>query len=202
MDLSDYELNIINDTKFLTTKFDVITKVSGQLDTLNNKIHENIYKYSEILPAQALKRSGKVSRGENYQHLPYLVLDSPRVFEKQDIFVFRSMFWWGHEYSFTLHLQGQYLAQYLPFILDHFTLIQQQDVYVCINSSPWQYYFEPDNHVEASSTQAKSIIDHANKYDFFKLSSKLSVEALQELPDFGIRTFDMYMQWLMPRKSD
>jgi hypothetical protein len=198
MDLSEYELSIISDTKFLTTKFDVITKVSGQLDTLNNKIHENIYKYLEILPAQVLKRTGKVSRGENYRHLPYLVLDSPRVFEKQNIFVFRSMFWWGHEISFMLLLQGKYLDQYLPCIVEHFTSIQQQDIYVCINSGPWQYYFEPDNYITASSMQVKSLIDHAKQYGFLKLSSKLPLKALQELPESGIRTFEKYMEWLIP----
>lgn len=200
MKLNDYELAIIHDTKFLITKFEVITKITSLLDTLNRRLSENIHQYSSILSPELLRSTGKISRGENYRQLPYLVLDAPRHFNRHDLMVFRSMFWWGHEFSFTLHLQGSYLHQYLAALLSHIHTIQQQDVYICVNSSPWEYHFDEDNYVPASSLKPEAIMEHARQFDFIKISRTLTLEDIAQGPAFGWETFELYMGWLQPDK--
>ena len=37
--------------------------------------------------------SPKIAKGENYLGLPYVILDYPRIFGKEDVFAFRTMFW-------------------------------------------------------------------------------------------------------------
>ena len=48
----------------------------------------------------------KIAKGENYLQLPYVLLDYPRCFDKENIFAIRTMFWWGNFFSITLHLSG------------------------------------------------------------------------------------------------
>ena len=43
----------------------------------------------DFLPAEMLFHSPKISKGENYKGLPYVMLDYPRCFGKTDIFAIR-----------------------------------------------------------------------------------------------------------------
>jgi hypothetical protein len=54
----------------------------------------------------------KISRGEQYKGLPYLMLDYPRIFTKDDVFAIRTMLWWGKYFSVTLHLKGAYFEMF------------------------------------------------------------------------------------------
>ena len=58
--------------------------------------------------------SGKISRGENYRGLPYLILDYPAYFSQKDIFAFRTMFWWGHFFQCRTTSTGDIFAATHP----------------------------------------------------------------------------------------
>ena len=96
------------------------------------------------LPGEMFSISPKISRGENYQGLPYVMLDYPRIFGKEDVFAIRSFFWWGKGFSIHLHLQGKYVDQYRDAVfetgLKYGWLISQ-------HSSPWEHDFEQDGYV-------------------------------------------------------
>lgn len=66
--------------------------------------------WPEAGPALAL--GAKMSKGERYKDLPYVILDYPRLFSREDIFALRTMFWWGHDFTATLHLAGHSLARH------------------------------------------------------------------------------------------
>lgn len=66
--------------------------------------------WPEAKPALAL--GAKMSKGERYKDLPYVILDYPRLFSREDIFALRTMFWWGHDFTATLHLAGHSLARH------------------------------------------------------------------------------------------
>ena len=73
-----------------------------------------------VLPGVGAGRPGvepKISKGEKYKGLPWVMLDYPRIFGKEDIMAIGTRFWWGHYFSVTLHLKGGYLRTYLPVIL-------------------------------------------------------------------------------------
>ena len=87
-----------------------------------------MYKQSQRLLLQlilhcrkkSLNSSPKISKGENYKGLPWLVLDYPRYFNKEDIFAIRTLFWWGNFFSITLHISGKYKMRYEKKIIDSF----------------------------------------------------------------------------------
>ena len=62
-------------------------------------------------------RRPKLTRGENYEGLPYMILDYPAVWEQQHAFAIRTFFWWGHYFALFLHLKGRYRDLYAPRVL-------------------------------------------------------------------------------------
>lgn len=93
----------------------------------------------------------KISKGENYEGLPYQILDYPRKTERQNIFLIRSMFWWGHNFSITLHFSGNYKNDFLSKISRAYNLLAEKNFYTGINKDPWHHHFEEDNYKKIST---------------------------------------------------
>ena len=105
------ELKTLHNSKFFEIKASATKKTDAMLagvrDTLKKEIEKNNFRF----PKEVDVRMGKIFRGENYNGLPYLVLDYPKHFSKDSVFAFRALFWWGNFFSFTLHLQGKALEK-------------------------------------------------------------------------------------------
>ncbi len=143
----------------------VMTEEQQIISTLNNSIAEEIR-----------RSSPKISRGENYQGLPYLVLDYPRVFDKTDVLLIRSFFWWGNFFSTTLHLSGKYKTVYTPSIQKSYGLFKENDYYLCINEDPWQHHFEEDNYTAIGQLSQQEFDEVLLRSSFIKISRKINLE--------------------------
>ncbi len=184
-EFSEYEFEILSDQKFLLTKSSVLAKVNDLLTVTRKEINKSLK--DMVLPNKSLFKSGKISRGENYLGLPYLVLDFPAYFTNQDTFAFRTMFWWGHYFSVTLHLSGVSLERYRDKLLENFPQFLNQDIYICVANTPWHYHFEPDNY-QLLREEHMQLIANA---PFVKLTRKLELENWKALPGFAGHFFDV-----------
>ena len=90
--------------------------------------------------------SPKISKGENYLGLPYVVLDYPRIATNQNIFFIRSMFWWGKFYSSTLQISGSYKQQFEEKLSQGFELLKERRYFIGVNTDPWAHHFEESNY--------------------------------------------------------
>ena len=126
----------------------------------------------------------KISRGENYQGLPYVVLDQPRLFGKEDIFAIRTMFWWGHYFMVTLHLKGQVQELFRPGLSDAASELAAAGFRITTSGDEWRHELEGDNY---RLLQADSIGKY-KVYPFIKLSAKCSLDRWNEGPEvlFGL----------------
>ena len=107
--LSPEEEALVATTDWILTKNNVLQKIKQLLLALQSRQQDLLLPFNS-LPEEVLKSSPKISRGENYKGLPWLVLDYPRYFNKADVFAIRTLFWWGNFFSITLHLSGSYKA--------------------------------------------------------------------------------------------
>lgn len=179
-------MEFLQDTHFLLSKHTIIHRLQKLLALTERSLVRQVQEAMSLpLPDGCQKAAGKVSRGENYLGLPYLVLDYPRLFQKQDIFVFRTMCWWGHFFSCTLHLQGSLLEQYRENIRQNLPIASlPPDTYLCVNDTPWEYHFGPDNYQLLESLSAENLNALLEK-DFIKISRKIPLEQYQQLPSFA-----------------
>jgi hypothetical protein len=177
------ELQLITEKDFFLTKKRITEKLQLLFGRLNEQIHITNTMYADVLPVEITAIAGKISKGENYRGFPWMVLDNPRVFGKEDVFAFRSMFWWGNEISFTLHLSGKYLAVIhdAPHKLQE---LLHKNYFFNVNSTPWEYHFEPENYRSLEDALQEDYIPHTR--NFIKLSRKMSLEYIDDIPEHGI----------------
>lgn len=91
------------------------------------------------LPAEALASSPKITRGDNYLGKPWMVLDYPRVFEKEAVFAFRTMVLFGDAIHCTFHISGRFLQQY-DFIAGKLSSGGHHSLLLCNEGSPWIHH--------------------------------------------------------------
>jgi hypothetical protein len=192
IDFSAQELRLINDTAFLLAKRQITEKMYHIFADLvkiysSQPVHSNF-----IFPKNCDSITGKISKGENYLGLPYITLDFPRLFEAENIFAFRTMFWWGNFFSFTLLLKGKSLDSYKTTIAKNINALRGQSVYICINESQWHHHFENDNYTPLDELKQITIAD----LSFFKISRKLELNNISELQQFGSDTYDLFLSIL------
>lgn len=180
------ELEYLENTDFLLTKRKLIDQVQQMLALSQNQFKELLKDKKAILPVNCLQRAGKISKGENYRGLPYLVLDYPRLLAKDNIFSFRTMFWWGNFFSCTLHLQGHSLGLYRKRLTENLTAnthLLPPDTWIGVSDTPWEYHYQPSNYkilTEVSSEELNYLLSR----DFIKLSRKIPLPQYRQLPTF------------------
>lgn len=65
-------------------------------------LFEDLGKQLETMYGKPHANNWKVTKGENYKLMPYVVLDYPSIKVKDFEYVMRTFFWWGHYFSFNL----------------------------------------------------------------------------------------------------
>lgn len=172
--LSAHELALVQNAEWLLTKNRIIDRAIGLLGEVAHAVQPVLQEGD--WPAELLSLSPKISKGEKYQGLPYVILDYPRLFGKEHIFAVRTLFWWGHFFSVTLHLRGLYRERYVPAILRNLSLLRQQDFYICIAEDEWQHDFSAANYRPLSGMENGTIEKILSGNEFCKLSARISLQ--------------------------
>lgn len=179
--LSYGEMQLVTDTDFILTKRIIIDKAQLLFGRLAEAMQHIAAVEGEGLEVEVLATSPKISKGENYLQLPYVLLDYPRCFDKTDVFAVRTMFWWGNFFSCTLHLSGKYKVKYLQALEKNIPLLQQSDLYVCTNTNEWEHHFESSNYVAANTLSAAAVKAILLQQHFIKVAAKFSLAQWNEM---------------------
>jgi len=194
---SSQEMTILSDKDFLLTKKVALEKIMRLLGNLALNLQQLPIHQGFQFPEGADTQLGKISKGENYKGLPYMVLDFPKLFHKKDIFTYRSMFWWGNHFSFALHLGGVYALQYQEIILQNLEKLQQNEVFFCVNDTPWEYDFEAENYCNIADLDKTQIEEHIAANGFIKLSRSLPLQDWEKVLHYGSSTYQLFLDSLI-----
>lgn len=186
--LSPEEAALVKRSDWILTKNTVMTKTRLLLESIIPAQQDILQSLFQSHPAVA-GYTAKVSRGENYRGLPYLVLDHPRCFDRDDIFAIRTMFWWGHFFSVTLHLGGIYQKNFKKKLLQSFDMLRADHFYICIDTDPWQYHFEEDYYRSLQEMNAGEFETALQAQPFLKLATRLSFDQWEAAETELLRLF-------------
>jgi len=139
--LSEEELRLVADPDFILTKNAIIQKVYALFGELADD-----FRQVTGLPEEVAGISPKISKGENYRGLPYVMLDYPRSFSAGDVLAVRCFFWWGNFFSITLQLKGIYREMSSSLILRHYSFLSGLDYSLAISPDEWRHDFGEDNY--------------------------------------------------------
>jgi hypothetical protein len=153
-----------------------------------------IKRYAEYLPKEILKTSPKISRGENYKGLPWLVLDNPRHFMQKNIFAIRTMFWWGKHFSITLHLSGELKNIIQKEILKNKSLLEENSFFISTGEKEWEHDHTSDNYRSIGQFDENETEKILAEHDFLKLSVKIPIDDPAKSEDDLLRNFEVLLR--------
>jgi hypothetical protein len=185
--LSQKEAELVQNTDWILTKNVILKKAWALLETVQQEQKQYIQLSKHNLPEEILKPSAKISKGENYKELPYLVLDFPRFFEQENIFAIRTIFWWGNHFSITLHLSGSCKKIFEKKILASFPLLKEFSL--CVNNDPWEHHFEKNNYIPVSELSIADFENSVREKSFIKLAKKIPLKKWDDAPSILFNYF-------------
>ncbi len=173
--LSEQELEIVKDTNWILTKQEIIRKVYRLFNNQVSVINKSLYDINSGNTEAIRYGVPRISKGENYNGYPYVMLDYPATFNKEKILALRTMFWWGHFFSITLHLSGEYKEWYEERICSRLIESVGSDFFVCVNEDQWQHHFESSNYVELNQLGGAGLAYVFQEKDFLKIAIKIDL---------------------------
>jgi hypothetical protein len=185
---SKQEKELVTSTDWILTKQKITIKIYDLFGGLY-KFQQEAIKNIPFFSSNLFTASGKIYKGENYLELPYIILDYPAIFKKNDVFFVRTMFWWGNFISITLHVSGNHTSQFANNKFKTLEFLQQKDFFICVNKDEWQHHFKEDNYICAASFSLQEFEKIMEK-EFFKISKKISIAVEESAYDFLVKSFE------------
>jgi hypothetical protein len=192
--LSYREMELVNNTEWIFTKQLIIEKVYRLLGQLHSAYKKIVDKEKRFLPPELLKPGGKISKGENYQGLPYVILDYPAIFSKEKNFAIRTMFWWGNFFSISLHLSGENFKK-IPNFAEAIEFLKEKGFSVSVNETEWHHHFQPSNFVNINELNVDEIKRLADK-NFLKIAKKTELTEWNSASKFLKETFEEIIEFI------
>lgn len=194
--LSKQEIDLINNTGWILTKHIIIKKIYAFFGLLLPVFQEMVKLNEYLFPENIRHQGGKISRGENYQLLPYVILDYPAFFWKENIFAIRTMFWWGNFFSITLQLSGSHKEKFTCGAHQLLPWLREKKFSICTGEGEWSHHFESDNYMDAVDIDAGKYAAILEK-SFFKISKKIELTEYYNAEGFLTETFGELLQFLV-----
>jgi len=175
---------IINQT-FIIQKNEILKKISWSLKDIREDLIE--LGQSDGVLNQIKFPQGKISKGENYHGLPYQVLDYPAIFKRNDVFAYRTVFWWGNYISHVLVLKGKYFKHYAPLVLSGFKKNPDSTLMICLDDNPWNHEFNR-NYIKYKKIELDSLQTHIDKTGFLKFGVKYPLSKISSMKKNALAT--------------
>jgi len=191
VELSKNESELVINSEFILTKNRIIEKVYTLFGLLSEDYKIKLLSCKTILPSEVYSSSPKIYKGENYLNLPYVMLDYPRVFLKENVFAIRSFFWWGNYFSITLQLGGRFLQACRIRVEANLKNEVNGDYFICINDAPWEHHFEESNYQSLKTIDSIETI--LNK-PFIKIAKRHSLSEWNDAATFYRSNYENLLQ--------
>jgi len=188
------EMELVSSPDIILTKNAILQKIKSFLEEIEIKQQGIIKEYSSQLPEEILKISPKISRGENYKGLPWLVLDNPRYFQHNNIFAIRTMFWWGNFFSITLHVSGINKTHFLKKIRAVISLLAENDFYVYAGQNEWEHDFDANAYKKLSILPMLELEKIFSQNNFLKLAIRFPIDSLKAIEDKLCRNYELLVK--------
>ena len=199
--LSQEERTLLMNPGWILTKNSIMGKVGQLLAALSEDFRRHFPEAAigrmagpPLLPPNWL--SPKISKGENYKGLPWMVLDYPRAFGREDVLAIRTLFWWGHYFSVTLHLKGRYRDLWLPVIRKRIALLAEAGFHISISDDEWRHELDSDSYLPLRKDM-DTVMEEERL--FLKLSAKCGLDRWDDASSVLLELFRVLVEVLTGR---
>lgn len=185
--LSPQETELLENPEWLLLKNQVIQKIIIAYGELHQLFRQRIIENKDVLPSHISPKGGKISKGNNFNGLPFVVLDYPARFGKNNIFCVRCFFLWGNYFIISLHLSGNYMPHRAD-LEKWLFYFKQKNFSINISSDEWSQEWECYEEIQLSKNQSRE--------NFFKVAAKINITEWEKMPEFFQKRFDEIISFL------
>jgi hypothetical protein len=189
------EMRMILNTDFFPAKAGIIRKFHDEFMSLRDQLRMECQK--DILgngPKGCDWATGQLVKGERFHDFPYVYLDFPKFFSKDEMFTFRSFFWWGHALFFCWFLSGPRLEEYKVRLVADYAALSGQTIFLSTADSPWEWSLEKPHAVFLDQTTEEDLKEILKDRSFLKIGSALTLKSLEipgAISQEGMRIFGL-----------
>lgn len=140
-------------------------------------------------------KNPKISKGENYLNLPWVMADYPAYFDTENIFAFRMFYLWGTEINFFMLMKGDFLKHYQPIILAQIKNNMFENISIYIGDNAWQHHID-EHYQPIKQTDIEKIITQINVAGFLKLAVHYSPDKISNIEELGFEAWQLYHKLL------
>ncbi len=192
--LSKEEMLLVNNSEVILTKHRIIAHVYrlfGDISETYTAVAKAYLDNNEIL-----LHPPKIYKGEQYRQLPYVLMDYPRHFNKENIFAIRTFFWWGNFFSITLHISGLWVTKFREVILQQLQH-EHEGIFIGINDDQWEHHFNTDNYLPAQSCFGDNqLLQKINAMPFLKIAARLPLNEWENSAGFLLTNFKKFTKMI------
>ncbi|MFT4094771.1 MAG: hypothetical protein QM640_14160 [Niabella sp.] len=190
--LSFQQIKLVTNAEWILTKNEILRHIKTALEEMYTTQQSLIAQTS--LPSEIVRSGGKISRGENYLGLPWMVLDYPRCFVKENIFAIRSLFWWGRLFSTTLHLSGKWQQQFAAPLLKASSRLRAGNFLISSNGNEWLHDAASEHYTEINNLQEPEFEKILQQAAFVKIAAFTGIEHINDAPEILMRQFELLVK--------
>ncbi|HMR82680.1 MAG TPA: hypothetical protein PKE30_06100 [Niabella sp.] len=185
--LSPQHIKLVTNAEWILTKNEILGHIKS--------VFEDLYKeqlplvQSSLLPDEVLRSGSKISRGENYLGLPWIVLDHPRHFIKGNIFAIRTLFWWGRFFSTALHISGHWQQWAAPKLAAAFSSLQNNNLHICCNGDEWVHDVTSTSYLPVTAMTQKEFEKILAEAPFVKIAAHTNINYIENAVEILMKQF-------------
>ncbi len=192
--LSEEELILVENAELILTKNAIIRKVYDLFGAMAAAM--KIELQNNPLSPDLMETTPKISRGENFKGLPFVVLDYPRLFNRENVFAIRTLFWWGKYFSVTLHLKGAYKELFSDQLKKNDSLLSDNDFYISSSNDEWSHELGEENYISLNRNRDFLRKNDFSLQPFLKLSAKIDLQNWNQSEELLMQIFKTILQSL------
>jgi hypothetical protein len=189
--LSETEISAWNNSNIFKVKQNVIQCIceanANTIDEIKN-LKSNLFNSFRF-------KNAKISKGENYTNLPWVMADYPAYFDTANIFAFRMFYLWGTEINFFLLIKGDFLKHYQTIILSQIKNNIFETIYIYIGNNAWQHHVD-EQYQPIQQINIENIITQINSGGFLKLAFHYSPDKINNIEKLGFEAWQLYYKLL------
>ena len=136
---SDEEFAALENTQFFEAKTAATARMKGVFEELREALRPELPPNGWLCAGAVDTARGQLTTGEDYLGLPYVVLDFPKCFSREEFLTMRTLFWWGHYVAYALIMQGAWLAAAVERVAESLAELEAAGVEATVAEDPWDW---------------------------------------------------------------
>ncbi|MBC8047336.1 MAG: hypothetical protein H7Y00_11115 [Fimbriimonadaceae bacterium] len=191
------EKEILYDTEIFPLKRTATEKLYSIFGNLSTALKDTPIHKQFVFPPGTDTTTGKISKGENHLGYPYVILDFPKLFDKENLFAYRSMFWFGHYFSFSLLIGGDIMKQYTNHFFKNVESLHSSEIFFSIHQDPWGHTVKDPYYVLIDTLKTAQLKQMIFDNNYIKITQRNTLIEPGEIINNGVTNYDRMMRCLL-----